>query len=171
MTITLTTPAAAPAYGRTASATRTHLVDCPHLVGREVVAVDAPDFGTHPLCEWSRDQLDGTGRSHPATLDDAMRDQGTPVHSRPLIKQYLEGVDHDEIWLPYSRSYVALGRDGRAVATFGKAWIWIRDVGRFDLPGYRGSSGEGRRVAPTYGDSCPRCFLQMPLSGTCDQCG
>jgi hypothetical protein len=155
--------------GRTATGTRVHLADCPHLVGKDWHPATEAEIDAHPVCDWSRDQLTGQGRSHPATLEDAMREQGTPAGAVALIREHLKFVTYDEIWLPYSRSYVALGLDGRAVAGFGKTYVWVGRT-RIDLPGYAAGRHTGRSDQPSYGETCPRCFLQMPLTGVCDIC-
>jgi hypothetical protein len=157
------------AFARTASATRVHLVNCPHLVGRDAHVVDEIEIATYGLCEWSQDQLDGVGRSHPATLEEAMREQGTPAGAVSLIREHLRFVRYDEIWLPHSRSYVALGRGGRAVAAFGKSYMWVGGR-RIDLPGYVDTRHAGHRSQPSYGDTCQGCHIMLPLSGVCDDC-
>lgn len=156
-------------FGRTATATRLHLSDCPHLVGKDWHAADQAGIDGYPLCQWSRDQLEGLGRLHPETLEDAMRVHGTPAGAVALIKEHLKFVTYDEIWLPYSLSYAALGLDGRAVASFGKSYVEVGE-GRVDLPGYVAGRASGRSHRPTYGGLCPNCFLLMPLTGICDDC-
>ena len=105
--------------GRTDTLTHAvHLAECPHLVGKQWHPATESEIDELRLCQWSQDQLSGHGRSHPATLEDAMREQGTPADAVPLIKEHLRFVTYDEIWLPYSRSYVALGLEGRAIASF-----------------------------------------------------
>lgn len=159
----------APAvFGRTATSTRHHLAECPHLVDRDWHPCSEEEVATYPLCTWSQDQLDGVGRSHPATLADAMRELGLPVGNERLVRELLAFVSYDELWLPYSRSYVALGFEGRGVAYFGKSYVWVRGH-RTDLPNHTNTSHAGGRSVQ-YGDTCPRCFLAMPFSGACDDC-
>ena len=98
-----------------------------------------------------------------------MRVHGTPAAAVALIKEHLKFVTYDEIWLPYSKSYVALGLDGRAVASFGKSYVEVGDH-RVDLPGYVAGRAAGRSSQPTYGETCPTCFIAMPLTGICDNC-
>lgn len=167
--VTSVLPQDALVLGRTATSTRLHLADCPHLVNRDWRQAADAELDGYPVCDWSRDQLEGVGRSHPATLEDAMREQGTPAEAVALIKEHLKFVTYDEIWLPYSKSYVALGLDGRAVAGFGKTYVWVGRT-RVDLPGYAAGHHTRRTDQPAYGEICPRCFLQMPLTGTCHTC-
>lgn len=74
-------------------------------------------------------------------------------------RENLKFVTCDEIWLPHSKSYVALGLDGRAVASFGKTYVWVGG-NRIDLPGYVAGRHAGRGDQPAYGETCPRCFLR-----------
>jgi len=162
-------------FARTDTLTQAvHLVECPHLVGKRWHDATDHDLATLPVCAWSRDQLEGHGRLHPATLEDAMREHGTPAGAVRLIKQALKFVTYDDIWLPYSRSYVALGVRGRAVASFGKSYVEIGDR-RIDLgPGVSRLAGArtstSGRAQPAYGDDCPIHHVAMSLAGTCDDC-
>lgn len=157
-------------FGRTDTMTRAvHLVECPHLVQKQWHPATEQDLATLPVCSWSRDQLVGHGRSHPLTLEEAIREHGTPEAAVRPIKEALRFVTFDEIWLPYSRSYVALGLDGRAVASFGKSYVQVGDQ-RVDLPDHVAARRAGHTTAPARGELCPRCFIQMPLTGICDDC-
>lgn len=80
-------PLQALVLGRTVTSTRVHLADCPELVGRDWYKVTEGELAGYPVCHWSRDQLEGVGRSHPATLEDAMREHGTPAAAVALIKE------------------------------------------------------------------------------------
>lgn len=163
-------PLEALVLARTDTLTRAvHLAECPHLVDRSWHLADQGEIDAHRLCQWSQDQLSGHGRLHPDTLDDAMRLQGTPAEAKRLIKEALTFVTFDEIWLPYSKSYVALGLDGRAVAAFGKSYVWVGGS-RVDLPGYVAGRHAGRSTQPSYGETCTRHHIAKSLSGVCDLC-
>lgn len=162
-------PVEAFTFGRTATATRVHLAECPHLVGKEWHEATELELDRYPLCDWSQKELSGLGRSHPATVAEAMREQGTPAGAAPLIKEALKFVTFDEIWLPYSRSYVALGLDGRAVASFGKTYVKVAG-NRVDLPGYVAGWHQGHTKQAAYGEVCPQHHIAMSISGLCDLC-
>jgi hypothetical protein len=157
------------ALGRTSTATRNHLVECPHLVGRDWYVASETEADLYPLCDWSQNQLGGTGRTHFATVADAMRLHGTPTAVAPLINEALRFVRFDDIWTVYNQSYVALGYEGRAVASFGKTWVQVGDH-RIELPGYVAGEHQGHHAQPAYGDTCPVHFVAMSLGGTCDDC-
>ncbi|MET3962820.1 hypothetical protein ABIE44_002754 [Marmoricola sp. OAE513] len=156
------------AFGRTATSTRRHLVTCPHLVNRTWHVCDQVELAAYEICDWSQDQIDGVGRSHPATMEDAIRELGLPSGNEPIVRDLLKFVTFDEIWLPYSRSYVALGLGGRAVAAFGKSYVWVGGR-KTELPNYSETSHAGGK-AVTYGETCPVHFIAMPKTGVCDGC-
>lgn len=106
------------------------------------------------LCDWCSKELSGPGRTYFNDLDAALAAFKAPLENRRLIKDALRGVEHDQIWMPYSSSYVALGIAGRGVAWTGK--YVVPDPGvSIELPGAA--------------HSCPstehslRCFSQQLL--------
>jgi len=46
-------------FARRATATRAHLVDCPHLVGKEWHLCTEGEVAAYRVCDWSQDQLNG----------------------------------------------------------------------------------------------------------------
>jgi hypothetical protein len=111
------------------------------------------------------------GRTYFTTLDEAMRFFGTHSGTERMIKESLRFVDFDAIWVPNSASYVALGREGVGVAWFGKTYVMPTREAFVELPGYAAGGGGGTaqdgRVLPV----CPGCHLQLPATGSCDDCG
>lgn len=157
-------------FARTDTLTKAiHLAECPHLVGKRWHEATATEMDQLRLCHWSEKQLSGHGRSHPASLAAAMREQGTPAAAVPLIREALKFVTYAEIWLPYSKCYVALGLGGRAVASFGKSYVKVAGR-RVDLPGYAAGRHQGHTKQAAHGEICPTCFVTMPLTGICDNC-
>ena len=98
-----------------------------------------------------------------------MRELGLAAGNEALVREYLRFVTYDEIRLPYSRSYVALGLNGRAVASFGQTYVWVGGR-RVDLPGYVAGQRSGHRSPSTYGDMCAKHHLARSLSGVCELC-
>lgn len=160
---------AAPVYFRTATGTRVHRPECPHLVGTDVQAASLAERLQHPVCDWSRAQDEGHGRDYFDTIEDAMRRVGVPVEGHDVVLDALRFVQHDEVFVVHSLTYGALGRDGRTVAGFGKTYYWVGDQ-RINLPSYVDSSRLGHTAPKVYGDSCPSCNLALPLTGVCDDC-
>lgn len=164
-----TQPDSPSALFRTVTGTRTHLPECPHLVGVEVHPATPAERLAHPTCEWSRAQLGGYGREHFRSLEDAMRCVGVPVEAHEIIAEALRFVETDEIFVVHSLTYGALARDGRTVASFGKTFYWVGDR-RVNLPSYVATARSGHTVAGRRGDVCPECFMEMNLLGECDCC-
>lgn len=148
---------------RTATGGRAHLARCSHLVGKKIIP--ATD---QPVCDSCQAELDGHGRDHQVDLRAALPVMGVSGTDWPQVQSLLSTVDHDEVWLPYSKSYIALGRGGKAVAWVGKNYVDIAGGGRTELPGYAAvqkSGGTSREVR--YGLPCPKCGLTRSLSGAC----
>jgi hypothetical protein len=138
----------------------------------DFVAVEPERVGEDELCAWCRKERDGVGRIPCETLDDAMRAFGTHPETMARIRELLHGLPHDEIWLPQSRSSIALGLDGTAQAWVGKRYVQWRD-GRFEpFPGYQSSDGSTAAGAgeERRGVVCPTCFLEMSVAGGCANC-
>jgi hypothetical protein len=152
---------------RTATGDRRHLRACPHLLGKEVLEASEADG---EICSWCDKELRGEGRQYFTALDDALRALGGPQANWPLIRDHLADVEPDAIWIPYSRSYVALGRGGRAVAWAGKTYVQPQDGSYVELPGFRPGSGGGAPAEPSYGETCPVHFVTRSLTGACERC-
>lgn len=154
----------------TATGNRKHLRQCPHLLEKEVVEVTADD--PRPVCDGCDKELNGHGRTYHADLDAAFASYQQPVETRALVKQFLAGVDWDEIWTPYSNSYIALGRAGRGVAWIHKTYVEPALGQVAELPGHAltasGTRSEDR--SGVWGETCPSTYLKHPTSGRCDDC-
>lgn len=167
-------PAGAPGLSdlvlyRTETGGRLHLPACPHI-GGAIREADAAERLAMSVCSWCRAQIDGVGRTYYESLDEAMRAFGCHVGTQPTIHQALRFVTHDQIWLPYSRSYVALGHEGRAVAWVGKTWVMPSHDVFQELPGYRDASGGSAHAPEHMGELCPTHFLTMSVTGVCESC-
>lgn len=158
-----------PTFLRTATGSRVHLDDCPHLLGTDTRAADDAELLALPVCDWSVAQIAGYGREHLETIDDAMRRIGVPVHCRDEIVEGLKFVSHDDVYVVHSLTYAALGHEGRIVAGFGKTYFWVGDT-RVNLPDYVDSSRGGRTNQRPHGDICPVHFEAMSLTGECVNC-
>lgn len=155
---------------RTATGTRLHLPECPHVYGTDPHVASAAEQLAHPVCDWSTAQLEGHGRDHFDTIEDAMRHVGVPVENHDAILRAMAFVPKDDIYVVHSLTYGALGFGGRTVAGFGKTFYWVGDK-RVDLPNYVATARAGHDVMGAYGYPCPSCFLALPLTGVCDDCG
>lgn len=162
----MTTTAPETLFLATAGGSCKHLAQCPHLVGSTAAPVEPGRLLR--LCDWCDKELTGFGRRRFPHLDAALDAFRVPAQNRALIKQHLSGVVHDEVYLPYSESYVALAWGGRGVAWSGKTYVVPEPGVSIELPGFVGGSrtplgAPGER----WGDTCPVCRETRALNGAC----
>ena len=147
-----------------------HLPSCPHIARfREVVPATEPEIATMSVCNWSQAEIDGFGRTYFDTVEEAMDAFQSSPEAREIVRAEIKDLAFDSVWIPYSRSYIALGRDGLAVG-----WI-LRTIidlaGRvIELPDYaprsRSIAGDSERRGPV----CSTCWMEMSVSGVCNAC-
>lgn len=154
---------------RTGTGGRLHIPGCPHI-GSSLREADKTERLAMPVCSWCRAEIDGVGRSYYDTLQDAMREFGCHVGTQTLIRHALRSVTFDQIWLPYSRSYLALGHEGRGVAWVGKTYVMPSPDLFVELPGYRDSAGGGQRTEARVGATCPAHHMTRSVTGVCELC-
>lgn len=164
----MTTALDAVPFFATATGARKHLAQCPHLVGattsRPLLAGEELE-----LCDWCSKELSGHGRTYFDDLDAALAAFKAPLENRRLIKDALRGVEHDQIWMPYSSSYVALGLAGRGVAWTGKTYVVPEPGVSIELPGFIDAArSAGSAASDRWGGLCLRCFHQRSVTGACE---
>lgn len=156
-----------PLY-RTGTGGRRHIRGCSHLVGKAVVEATDTDGEICTLCER---ELRGEGRRYFATLAEALPEFGAARTNWPLISEHLSGVDHDQVWIVFSGSYIALGRGGRAVAWAGKTYVNPSAEKLIELPDYRPGGGGGAASSELVrGDICEKHNLEKARNGSCWRC-
>ncbi len=158
---------------RTPGGTRLHIAPCPHLVGSpDIVPATEADRASLEICFGCQKEIRGEGRTYHGSIAEALEDLGMLHQLRPQVSALLGGVEHDEVWVPFSRSYVALGRAGVAVAWAGRTYVDIRGAKRTEFEGYREGAGGGEpRGGQRFGETCPVHFVAKALNGKCDDCG
>lgn len=166
----MTTGTIAEPLFRTVSGEGLHMRPCPHILGCEVFETTPEERPDLRICQWTQAELAGVGRTYYDTLRDAMRAFKTYSDTENKIEQTLAGVAHDQIWIPNSQSYIALGLAGLGVAWVGKTYVMPSRHELVELPGYAPGGGGGAEHAPKYGETCPRHFVTMSLEGVCDDC-
>jgi len=154
---------------RTETGAKLHIPSCPHIRSRIRLA-DAAERLAMTVCKWCRAELDGVGRTYLDTLEDAMREFGTHAGTERLVRGALRFATYDQIWVPHSRSYVALGHEGRAVAWFGKSWVVPVRGQWLELPDYRAGRGGGAARDERVGEVCDVHFVTRSLTGVCELC-
>ena len=156
------------AFFATATGSRKHLAQCPHLVGASTVRPLAAGE-VLALCDWCSKELNGFGRTPFDDLDAALAAFKAPLENRRLIKEALRDVAHDAIWMPYSGSYVALGLGGRGVAWTGKTYVVPAPGTSIELPGFVGSTHDGHSSREErWGATCPHCRQARSVTGACE---
>ena len=162
-------PAQEPFY-RTAGGQRLHIAPCPYILGADVAPASPADVLALSVCDWCGKELAGVGRRYFESLGDAMRHFGTHAGTEGLIREALQFVQWDQIWVPNSASYIALGREGQGVAWVGKTYV-VPHAGAFvELPGYAPGAGGGVERNERVGEPCEVHFITMSLDGRCDDC-
>jgi hypothetical protein len=165
---TMTSTAAA--LFRTANGQRLHIAECPYILGAEVLPAAVDD--TREVCTWCQAELNEEGRTIHDSIEDALRDMGANEGNLVELARLLRSVAHDLIYVPFSRSYVAVALEGRPAAVAGKTYVWFRDGRKIELPGFVGTGGDkiGGDRSSIWGDTCPRTFMKHPINGSCDEC-
>lgn len=157
-----------PQLFRTATGRKLHLQECPHVLGAELIAADA---GTHEICTWCLAEVSGVGRTIHTSIDEALRDLGAPEVSLRELAGHLRGVEHDLIYVPFSRAYVAVAKNGLGMAWAGKTYVAFRGHATVFLSDYVGAArGAGAAARDSWGGICDRHFVQRSVDGTCEQC-
>jgi hypothetical protein len=181
LTLTLTLPDAltlARTKGErlyhTAGGDRFHISTCIHFEqSSRRVETTGDNVGTRTACvSYCTKELQGQGRQRPASREEAFRQFQLPVEAVPAARAALADVDHDEIWIPHSGSYIALGKDGYAEAWVLKSEVRHRDADTVALPSVDVSpvAATVRRAErpERYCDEHPG--ITLPLSGLCEEC-
>lgn len=145
-----------------------HLRRCPHLAAASPILDAAPD-DSRPICVWSQHELNGTGRTYHQTLADALEDFGAAQSIRPELTRLMNLVEWDEVFVPYSRAYVTVHRNGLPVAWCGKNYVDYPNRPIVRLPDFVGRDVDGiRQPDRPWGPVCPDCSETRSLSGACN---
>lgn len=155
---------------RTANGQRLHIAECPYILGADVFPADVDD--PREVCTWCQAELNDEGRTYHDSIEDALRDMGAAEGNLVELARLLRSVEHDTIYVPFSRSYVAVALDGRPSAVAGKTYVWFRDGRKVELPDFVSVSGDkvGGDRSGVWGDRCPHSGLSHPVNGACDRC-
>lgn len=156
-------------FYKTATGTKLHIAPCPYLYKVDLVEVAEADIGQ--LCTWCAAEISGHGRTYYDTVDEALLAFQSPADARPMITDALRGVAHDQVWVPNSLSYVALGVEGRMVAWVGKTCLKVIAGDFVELPDYGGGTGGGSLRPERPATICGTCSFALPMTGICDNCG
>lgn len=154
---------------RTENGTRLHIAPCPFL-GPSAREAGSSERIAMSVCSWCQAEIDGAGRTYFDDLEDAMRFFGTHLGSDHLVREALRSVTFDQVWVPHSKSYIALGHEGTAVSWIGKTYV-VPGPGLFvELPDYAPHHGGGAERDERFGERCERHFIARGLNGSCELC-
>lgn len=157
-----------PQLYRTATGRKLHLEECPHVHRVELLAAEP---GTYEICTWCLAELSGEGRTYHPSIEDALRDLGAPEVAIRELAGHLRGVEHDAVYVPFSRAYVAVAKDGLGMAWAGKTYVAFRCLPTVFLPDYVSTTcGGSSPLRGAWGDTCPVHFVKRSLNGTCEGC-
>lgn len=152
---------------RSAGGQRLHIRECPHILGKVILTASAADLETREVCAWCLAELSDEGRTYFDDIESALLEMGAARGVIAELARHLRTVEHDTVFVPFSRSYVAVALDGRAVAWAGRTYVAFRGRPPVLLAGYVPGGGAGTTVAQVWGEVCPRCFVQRSRSGAC----
>jgi hypothetical protein len=159
-----------------------HTRECPHLSAESLAALTPAtrdQIDAYPMCKSCRAMIDGSRRQRFTSFEAAMEDFQAPLENRPLMRKVAASLEFAEIWIPASRSYIAVAerRGATAAAYFASGYIDVRKPeGGYDtvvLPVNSlrvGGSSADRRLDLAERATCPTCHMQLPTSGRCDYC-
>lgn len=149
-----------------------HLRGCPHLVGKDDVrrATDA-EVAARVACVLCQKEIDGVGRTPCSSIDEAFRLLPIAPAHQAQVRSAVAETEHDEIWVVHSRTYIALGRAGRAVMWVHRTVMYFQDGREVTFAGYHPGSGGGARLPEQRrGEVCPEHFIEKSVSGRCESC-
>jgi hypothetical protein len=161
----------APQLLKTATGQRLHIAECPHILGAAVSPATFDEIATTDICTWCDAELNEVGRTEHDTIEAALLDMGAYRHQIPELTRLLATVERDKVFVPFSRSYVAVAREGRTVAVAGHTYVDFLDGRRVELPGFVSVAGEGGNPRrDVWGSTCPVSFVKHPVVGDCEWC-
>ncbi|MDR7384400.1 hypothetical protein [Promicromonospora iranensis] len=156
-----------------------HARECQHLTEKSLAVLEPAtelDVAKFPICSSCRDALSTGGRELFSSFDVALEALPVPVEHRPRMRKIVSGLHRVRIWIPASRSYIAVspGAGVSASAYFNKGFVDVHqeDGGykREWMPGHA-SSGTSSKVSQAPEPLvCPIHSVQLPATGICDDC-
>ncbi|MCP2264381.1 hypothetical protein ACFQHV_23835 [Promicromonospora thailandica] len=156
-----------------------HARECQHLTEKSLAVLEPAtelDLAKYPICSSCRDALSTGGRTHYTSFDTALEALPVPLEHRPRMREIAAALDTARIWIPASRSYIAVsaGQGIEAAAYFNKTFVDLhQEGGGYDrewMPGHRTARQASEATLERLPPVCPTCSFQLPASGHCDNC-
>lgn len=172
-----------------------HGKDCQHLTTNRLATLQPAtelDRQKFKICRSCIIALDGDpGRDDFDSFEAALEALQVPAANRPAMRAIAEGLDTSRIWIPSTRTYVAVspGTGHEVTAFFSKDSVDMRKdeggyerlvlatpSGRTTAAGKQRASAAGKTRAAAAQEpepappTCPTCYMQLPATGVCDSC-
>lgn len=157
-----------------------HGRDCTHLSADRLASLQPAtelDKQKFKVCKTCLVALSGAAPDDFDSFEAALEALPIPAVHRSVMREIAEGLDKSRIWIPSSRSYVAVspGPGQEASAFFNKGFVDVQQDGggykRILMAGFSGTQTNTFAHAPDAAPaSCPGCYMQLPATGRCDSC-
>ena len=157
-----------------------HGKDCQHIAADRLASLQPAtelDRQKFKICKTCVDALAGSDRDDFDSFDAALEALPIAMAQRAAMREIAEGLDKTRIWIPSSRSYVAVspGPGHEVTAFFNKGFVDVQQDGggykRVLMAGFSGTQTNTFAHAPDAAPaSCPSCYMQLPATGRCDSC-
>ena len=170
-----------------------HGKDCPHLTPSRLATLQPAtdlDRQKFKICRSCLVALDGDpGHDDFESLDAALEALQVPQANRPAMRAIAEGLDTARIWIPATRTYIAVspGTGHEVTAFFSKDAVDVRqEEGGYErlvlstpaTPAGRTSAAKAAKKTKAAAaqepepapPTCPTCYMQLPATGICDSC-
>ena len=156
-----------------------HARECQHLTEKSLALLKQAtelDAAKFPICSSCRAALSTGGRELFTSFDAALEALPVPVEHRVRMREIVSGFDRVRVWIPASRSYIAVspGAGVSASAYFNKGFVDVHqeDGGykREWMPGHAPSGTSSAASQAPERQVCPIHFVQLPATGICDDC-
>jgi hypothetical protein len=157
-----------------------HGKDCQHISADRLASLQPAtelDRQKFKICKTCVEALAGSGPDDFDSFDAALEALPIALAQRPAMREIAEGLDKTRIWIPSSRSYVAVspGPGHEVTAYFNKGFVDVQQDGggykRVLMAGFSGTQTSSFAHAPDAAPaSCPSCYMQLPATGRCDSC-
>lgn len=168
----------------TPGSTVLHTTECQHLTAdglASLVPATAEQVATLAVCKSCQKVLDGSRREVFSSFESAMEAFHAPMENRPRMREIAGTLEFSEIWIPSSRSYIAVAarRGDSASAYFSVGFAEVRrpegGYDTYEMPYNRLGDGTGGGSRGSQAEAelaiCPTCFMALPQTGVCDTCG
>lgn len=152
---------------------KVHIRACPHLYAdSKLTEATREQVDQNGLCSHCEKEVAGVGRQYFDTIEAAFEAFGhRSDEAKRLIRDALQGVTWELVWIPSSGSYIALAGDGQVAAWIGKGYVEVKGSPFVELPWFKAHGGGGGMSRDeARGGTCEVHFVERSVSGVCELC-